>query len=110
MNEKNIINDVESAVRGINKFMYFSWNFKQIYVEWGDMFGHIHHEYMPEFIWECRDKWNCSFDHIVGKWHGIREDTDSHALIPRFYGQMGPHNRRVMLEWIMQNYNDELSL
>lgn len=106
---KNIEN-LESGLVAINKFMYFSWNFKSICVEWTDMFGREHSEYMPEFIWALRDKWTCNFDHIVGKWHSVLPDTDSYALIPRFFGQMGNENRRIMLKWICENYNDELSL
>lgn len=111
MNEKKIITDSESAVRGINKFMFFSWNFSSEYYEWTDWFGHARHEVLPTFIWELRDKWTCGFDHVVDKWHGVCEDSrSSHDLIPMFYGRMGAECRRIMLEWIVENYTDEQAL
>lgn len=111
MNENKIITDLESAVRGINKFMYFSWNFRSDYHEWTDIFGAERAECLPDFIWELKDKWTCGFDHIVDKWHGVCQDAgSSYALIPLFYGRMGGMNRRIMLEWIVENYTDEQSL
>lgn len=94
----------------INKFMFFSWNYPSKFYEWTDEWGRKRGEILPTFLWECKDRWECNFSHMVGKWHDACDSGSSYATIPRFYGLIGTESRRIMLEWICRNYNDEQSI
>lgn len=95
------------AMCGINKFMYFSWNYERSYGEWTDMWGKKHAEVLPKFIWEI--EWSCNFDHVITMWEESTCTKDTYAYIPRFYGRLGG-DREKFLRWICENYNDEMAL
>lgn len=105
------LNDLESGILAVNKFMFYSWNFNSVCVEYDNGWGKHIQRVLPEFIWALREQWPCNFDHIVDKWDGVCKDSDTpYDLLPLFYARMGSESRRIMLTWILQNYNDEQNI
>ena len=73
---------MHSALYGINKFMFFSWNYAMTEIERNGK-----KVCLPKFIVEA--KWSCNLDHIIGKWNSCTTDSkgnerDSYAFLPRF--------------------------
>lgn len=96
--------DLHDAMWAINKFMYYSWNYELTPVT----LYHGKTVYVPTFIKEV--KWNCNLDHIVSKWMDCITNDVPHSYFSKFYAEMGVDNRKAMIEWIMNNYNDEITL
>ena len=96
---------MRSAIYGINKFMFFSWNYAMTQIE-----RNGRKMYLPKFIVEA--KWSCNFDHIIGKWYGCITDSkgnerDSYSFLPRFYAELDSVNRRAMLDYILEHREGE---
>ena len=95
------------ALEAINKWIYFCWNFKFIYHEWLDVSGEVQTMYVPEFL--AKVQWTCGFSHILSKWRKVSGGATDKACMA-FYAELSASNRRVWLEWVMENYNDECKL
>lgn len=96
---------MRSALYGINKFMYFSWNYAMTQIE-----RNGRKMYLPRFIVEA--KWSCDLDHIISKWNGCITDSkgnerDSYAFLPRFYAELDGKNRRALLDYVMEHREGE---
>lgn len=92
-------------INAINKWFYFSMNYKSDYYDWTTMYGEKKQDYLPTFIMEV--KWACSLDHIIGKWNYILYDYNGYARMNKFYGELDSTNRKLLLEWVLENYNDD---
>lgn len=93
-------------IEAINKWMYFTWNFGYMSFEGND---YVPAGWYPEFLIET--KWNCPLPHMVSKWQQACNATnDAHAIFSRFYAELGIYNRRALLEWILDNYDDECKI
>ena len=85
-------------VYAINNFFYFIYNISFIKDENG--------RYYPELI--LKADWPCqSLDHIKEKWmHNFRGVDGNDALgMFHFYADIDNSHRRVMTEWILDNYD-----
>ena len=96
---------MRSALYGINKFMFFSWNYAMTEFELNGR-----KMYLPKFIVEA--KWSCNLDHIISKWKGCITDSkgndrDSYAFLPRFYAELDGKNRRALLDYVMEHREGE---
>lgn len=96
---------METAIKAINKWVFFGWNYSCVSYEWKGIYGENRREYVPRFLTEI--SWNCNFDHMLSKWHIATKDQDTDAYLVRFYAELGADNRRLLLEWVMKNYDDE---
>lgn len=99
------INDLESAIIGMNKMFYFSMNlyYAELYYShpWNDT---VIKEYLPKFLGDI--EWGCNLSHIIDKWKSCAEHCQYSAMY-RFYTELDSENRRKLLEYICENYNDE---
>lgn len=100
-----MIKDIETAIKAINKWVFFGWNYPCVPCEWVGANGEKKHEYVPEFLKEI--KWNCNFDHMVSKWHLATRDGNTNSYLVKFYAELGTDNRKLLLEWVVKNYNNE---
>ena len=96
---------MRGAIYGINKFMFFSWNYAMTEIE-----RNGRRMCLPKFIVEA--KWSCNLDHIIGKWYGCITDSkgnqrDSYAFLPRFYAELDGENRRALLDYVMEHREGE---
>ena len=82
----------------IEKFFYFSLNYKTDYYKWTDLWGDEVSAYVPTFIMEI--DWACGKNHIISKWKGI-EENDSWGRMNRFYAELDGSNRRLLEEYVL---------
>jgi hypothetical protein len=96
-------NDFYLCADAINKFMYYTWNYNCERIVINEKAF-----YVPDVILHA--DWSCNVDHMVGKWLSAKDCNVPHAYFSEFYGELDGTNRRAMIYWIMDNYNDEISL
>lgn len=99
---------IKTAIKAINKWIFFGWNYPSIEHEWTNIHGEKKFEVVPVFLTEI--KWTCSFDHILSKWHIATRTKNSNAYLVEFYAELGNENRRLLLKWVIDNYNDERTI
>ena len=100
-----MIKNIETAIKAINKWVFFGWNYSCVPHEWVGANGEKKSEYVPEFLKEI--KWNCNFDHMVSKWHLATRDKNADSYLVKFYAELSAYNRKLLLEWVVRNYNGE---
>lgn len=96
----------EIALKAINKFVYFALNYNIVTVEYTDFSGTKKTEYVPEFFKAFKDY---ELPHLVSKW----KDTEcfgGYGRVVAFYTQLDNVHRVTMLDYIVDNYKNELSL
>lgn len=99
---------IKTAIKAINKWIFFGWNYPSIEHEWTNIHGEKKFEVVPVFLTEI--KWTCNFDHILSKWHIATRTKNSNAYLVEFYAELGNENRRLLLKWAIDNYNDERTI
>lgn len=99
---------IKTAIKAINKWIFFGWNYPSIEHEWTNIRGEKKFEVVPVFLTEI--KWTCNFDHILSKWHIATRTKNSNAYLVEFYAELGNENRRLLLKWVIDNYNDERTI
>lgn len=97
--------NMKTAIKAINKWVFFGWNYTCVDHIWTDGSGHAHHEVVPQFL--VAINWNCGFDHILSKWHIATRTKNSNAYLVEFYAELSIENRALLLEWVMEHYDDE---
>lgn len=100
--------NLKIAMMAINKWLFYGWNYKVVpmtIIESGDVKVT---RYVPEFIKEV--KWTCNISHMLGKWNQATRTQDPDTYMVKFYAELDDKNRRLLLEWIIQNYNGEKPL
>ncbi len=101
-----MIENLQIAMAAINKWVYFSLNYKVVpYTKPNDDNEVI---YLPEFIVVI--KWTCPISHMIGKWKSATRSNDPHTYLICFYTELDSQNQKLLLEWIINNYNDERKL
>ena len=98
--------NMKIAMAAINKWVYFSLNYDVVPYTYPDDKDSI--IYVPEFMVEV--KWTCPISHMIGKWKYATRTEDAHTYLIRFYTELDSTNRTLLMEWIMNNYNDEIKL
>ena len=96
---------MQGALYGINKFMFFSWNYEMTVLERNGK-----RMCLPKFIVEA--KWRCNRYHIISKWNSCITDSegnerDSYAVLPRFYAELDGENRRALLDYVLDHREGE---
>ncbi len=98
--------NMKIAMAAINKWAYFSLNYKVVpYTKSNDDNEVI---YLPEFI--VTIKWTCPISHMIGKWKSATRSNDPYTYLIHFYIELDSQNSILLLEWVMNNYNDEIKL
>lgn len=94
------------AMAAINKWIYFSLNYDV--VPYTNKNNNNEIVYVPEFIPAI--KWMCPICHMVNKWQLATQSKDPHTYLIKFYTELDIQNRRLLLEWVLNYYNDEIKL
>lgn len=92
--------NMKNAISAINKFIFFSLNYKSVLHEFGEK-----KYYVPEFL--VAIKWGCDFEHICKKWDEATDANTPEGYLPAFYSLLDVWNRRQLLEWVMINFIGE---
>ena len=95
--------NMKIAMTAINKWLFHGWNYESVLVETASFKGCV-----PQFLKEV--KWTCNLDHMIEKWHHAVKSRNTDAYLPAFYANLDGDNRKLLLEWILQNYNGEKPL
>ncbi len=96
---------IKTAIKAINKWVFFGWNYSCIQHEWKAGNGEQRNGTVPQFLVEV--KWTCNFDHMYQKWRIAVHDANPNSYLVKFYAELDDRNRELLLEWIMENYNGE---
>lgn len=97
--------NLQIAIKAINKWFYFAMNYKTILHNWTSVSGEYRSEYIPDFLVEA--KWTCNLDHMLSKWNVATQSRNPSAYLIDFYAELDNANRIALLEWLMANYNGE---
>lgn len=92
------------ALIAINKFFYYAQNYPYYEAEYKSIDGTTKSDYLPDFFRAFPEN---LVEHLRGKWLNAVEKTDSYGYVMKFYGELDGTNRQKMLQYIMENYNDE---
>ena len=90
------------GIEAVNRWLFHGWNYDSVDVEIPDYAnGGTTTVHIPQFLAEA--KWTCNLPHMIDKWN--------EACRPRnTYANLDNDNRRILLEWVLQNYTDERKL
>lgn len=82
----------QTALIAINKFMFFMYNYPYNFIErvWAD------------------EKW--LVEHLKGKFDYYYDKYGPYGVIPVFYSELDGSNKIKLMQWVMDNYNDEQKL
>lgn len=98
--------NTKTAMIAINKWFYYAMNYPMVEVEVADFDG-TKKEYLPDFFnafpMHLRK-------HLMGKWNYYYEEYGSRAVLMVFYGELDGENKKILMEWVLNNYNDERKL
>ena len=101
----------ETAIIAMNKLIGFICNMPYDYVTYQIPWsGETKLDWLPKFIKDV--KWNCNTEHIVSKWKKYVKDSSDYpdkAFI-LFYYALDTKNSRALLNYIIDNYDDERSI
>ena len=95
--------NLKTAMLGINKWFYYAMNYPVVKVEIADYQG-TREEYLPDFF-NAFPKYLRG--HLASKWNAYYEDYGSRAVLMVFYGELDWENRKLLMEWVLNNYHDE---
>lgn len=95
--------NMEIAMRAINKWFYYAMNYPVVEVEVLDFNG-TRKEYLPDFFNAFPKHLR---GHLAGKWNRFCEDYGSRAVLMAFYGELDWSNRKLLMGWVLDHYNDE---
>lgn len=98
----------KAAIKAINKWIFYGWNFKTISYEWKSLGNTTKRDNVPQFLAEV--KWTCGFDHIYRKWCETSRTGDTDSYLVKLYAELDTENRERLLEWILENYNGETKI
>lgn len=90
---------LKMAMIAINKWMYFGWNYSNM--EYKGMF-------IPQFLVET--KWTCNREHMIEKWKNATRSDSPNEYLTKFYAELDMGNRQALIEWVMENYNNEIKI
>ena len=100
--------ELKIAMIAINKWMFHGWNYESVPLTIKTPYGTTDTVNVPQFIKEV--KWTCNTSHMLEKWNKATRTQDPDTYMTKFYAELDYNNRRLLLEWVIQNYNGERSL
>ena len=103
---RDMTENMQIAMRAINKWFYYAMNYRVVEVEVADYAGE-RTEMLPDFF-NAFPKYLRG--HLAGKWNALYEDYGSRAVLMAFYAELSTNYRKDMMRWILENYNDECKL
>ena len=75
----------------INKFFYFSMNYPSNFIQ---------------KVWGESTPYSLSA-HLQEKFNDLYDKYGSYGVMNAFYGELSTNNRVKLMDWVMDNYNDE---
>lgn len=104
------VTDKNSAINGMNKMFYYAMNIPFIQttysMPWDD--NETKTEWLPNFVEGVA--WTCNKAHIVGLWKDASDQGGYFGKFMAFYSYLDTYNRKALLDYICETYNDEVPL
>ena len=98
---------LRNSMTAINKWVYYAFNYNVVEVEIMNYDGTRNTEYLPD----CFNAFPIHLrKHLAGKWNAYYEKYGSRAVMNTFYCELDGTNRQLLMEWVLNNYNDEQKL
>lgn len=98
--------NTKTAMVAINKWFYYAMNYRVVEIEVADFDGN-HKEYLPD----CFNAFPMHLrKHLSEKWNALYESYGSRAVLMAFYAELSSNYRKDLMEWVLNNYNDEQKL
>lgn len=98
--------NMKIAMSAINKWFYYAMNYDVIPVEVADFDGD-RAMMLPDFFNAFPKDIRL---HFAKKWNSGYEEYGSYAALMWFYGQLSGNYRKDLMEWVLNNFNDEVRL
>lgn len=97
------------GIEAVNRWLFYGWNYEMVNVEVPDFVnGGSKTVHIPQFLAEA--KWTCNLPHMIEKWNNACQPRNPDAYLVKFYANLDGDNRKILLEWVLQNYTDEKKL
>lgn len=94
------------AMQAINKWFYYAMNYNVVEIE-VEKFDGTTTMYLPD-CFNAFPKYLRA--HLVGKWDALYDKYGSRAVLMAFYAELSSNYRKDLMEWVLNNYNDEQKL
>ena len=98
--------NTKTAMIAINKWFYYAMNYNVVPMIVSGFDGE-HTEYLPD-CFNAFPKYLRT--HLKGKWDDLYERYGSRAVLMAFYAELDGNNRKLLMEWVLNNYNNEVKL
>ena len=95
---RDMTENTKNAMIAINKWFYYGMNYNVVPVEIAD-----YQDCFNAFPKHLRG-------HLFSKWESLYESYGSRAVLMAFYAELDGTNRKRLMEWVLENYNDECKL
>ena len=100
---------IKIGIEAVNRWIFHGWNYDSVSVTVPDHLTNSTKEIIvPKFIAEAR--WTCNLPHMIDKWNDACRSRNPDAYLVTFYANLDNDNRRILLEWVLENYTDERKL
>lgn len=97
------------GMEAVNRWLFHGWNYELVSIAVPDYANNASKlVYVPRFIAEA--KWTCNLHHMISKWQQACDSQHPDAYLVAFYASLDTFNRRILLEWVLENYTDEAKL
>ena len=95
------------AMAAINKWFYYAMNYNVVEILVPTLDGEESTMWLPDFFNAFPKSIRA---HFASKWNSIYEFYGSDAVLMRFYAELSTNYRIMLMEWVLNNYNDEQKL
>lgn len=89
-----------SNFEAIQKWFYFTQNYKVGYYRWENMWGEYRSGTYPCFLMEI--DWKCNRDHIIDKWSRIESQSSWGDRINKFFAGLDKFSRQRLVDYAMK--------
>jgi hypothetical protein len=94
------------AMTAINKWFYYAMNYNVVPME-VETFDGVKTEYLPD----CFNAFPKTLRaHLAKKWDTLYGLYGSRAVLMAFYAELSSNDRKDLMAWVLENYNDEQKL
>lgn len=98
--------NLKIAMVAINKWFYYAMNYRVVEVEVSTFDGDTK-MWLPDFFNAFPKTMRA---HFASKWNYGYEEYGSRAVLMWFYGELSTNYRIDLMEWVLENFNDEQKL
>lgn len=98
--------NMQIAMSAINKWFYYAMNYRVVEVEVSTFDGD-RTMMLPDFFNAFPKSMRA---HFASKWEYGYDAYGSRAVLMWFYGEISSNYRKDLMQWVLENYNDEQKL